>query len=62
MKYNVRIYYDTFIDVEVDAKDSNEAIEKAEMEADVMDENNFIEEIKDNLVNKDESEVFNINH
>lgn len=60
MKYNVRIYYDTFIDIEVEAKDEETARELAEMQVDVMDYNDFTEAIRDNFVNKDESDVFDI--
>ena len=60
MKYNVRIYYDTFIDIEVEAKDEETARELAEMQVDVMDYKDFTEAIRDNFVNKDESDVFDI--
>ena len=60
MLYNVRVNYRTFIDVEINAKDENEAIEKATMRVETMDYTDFTEGIRNNFVCKDEPNVFPI--
>lgn len=50
MKFNVRKYYHSFIDIEVEANDELEAIDKAEDSLYTRDTLDFIEEIRSNMV------------
>lgn len=54
MKFNVRKYYHSFIDIEVEANDELEAIDKAEDSLYTRDTLDFIEEIKSNMVSDPE--------
>ena len=54
MKFNVRKYYHSFIDIEVEANDELEAIDKAEESLYKKDTLDFIEEIRSNMVSDPE--------
>lgn len=54
MKFNVRKYYHSFIDIEVEANDELEAIDKAEDSLYTRDTLDFIEEIRSNMVSDPE--------
>lgn len=54
MKFNVRKYYHSFIDIEVEADDELEAIDKAEDSLYTRDTLDFIEEIRSNMVSDPE--------
>ena len=54
MKFNVRKYYHSFIDIEVEANDELEAIDKAEDSLYTKDTLDFIEEIRSNMVSDPE--------
>lgn len=54
MKFNVRKYYHSFIDIEVEANDELEAIDEAEESLYTKDTLDFIEEIRSNMVSDPE--------
>lgn len=54
MKFNVRKYYHSFIDIEVEANDELEAIDEAEESLYTKDSLDFIEEIRSNMVSDPE--------
>lgn len=54
MKFNVRKYYHSFIDIEVEANDELEAIDEAEDSLYTKDTLDFIEEIRSNMVSDPE--------
>ena len=54
MKFNVRKYYHSFIDIEVEANDELEAIDTAEESLYTKDTLDFIEEIRSNIVSDPE--------
>lgn len=54
MKFNVRKYYHSFIDIEVEANDELEAIDEAEDSLYTRDTLDFIEEIRSNMVSDPE--------
>ena len=54
MKFNVRKYYHSFIDIEVGANDELEAIDEAEESLYKKDTLDFIEEIRSNMVSDPE--------
>ena len=54
MKFNVRKYYHSFIDIEVEADSELEAIDEAEDSLYTRDTLDFIEEIRSNMVSDPE--------
>lgn len=48
-KYKVWVHYDTGIEVEVEAADKDEAVEKAETAAEDLSEKEFMRQIKESL-------------